>query len=204
MQTLTQEAIDEQIRGFIALLTRQLEELTQLVEEMSTTRHPNSYPRTELGTTSGTAIPQSDKVTGVHQTRHRRRSRTSPDTDGDQWPALTRTTKRHIRTTNDASDLQRNPKLPTCMNISSTPSRPYQAEYTRTNNPRLLQTQIIQNFQKLIVSTKKVQHRPLHKIYWLNKWRKKYSRPIIFEKVATTANHRFHKAPMSIVDREFL
>ena len=60
MQTLTEEAIDEQIRGFIAPLTRQLEELTRLVQEMSTSRHPISYPRTELGDTSGTALPQSD------------------------------------------------------------------------------------------------------------------------------------------------
>ena len=42
MQTLTQEAVDEQIRGLIAPLTRQLEELSRLVQEMSTSRHPNS------------------------------------------------------------------------------------------------------------------------------------------------------------------
>ena len=59
-QTLTQEAVNEQIRGFIASLTRQLEELTRLVQRMTTSRHPNSYRRTELGTTSGTAMPQSD------------------------------------------------------------------------------------------------------------------------------------------------
>ena len=60
IQTLTQEAVDEQIRGFTAPLTRQLEELTRLVQEMSTSGYPSSYPRTELGTTSGTAMPQSD------------------------------------------------------------------------------------------------------------------------------------------------
>ena len=59
-QTLTQEPVNEQIRGFIAPLTRQLEELTRLVQGMTTSQHPNSYPRTELGTTSGTAMPQSD------------------------------------------------------------------------------------------------------------------------------------------------
>ena len=59
-QTLTQEAVNEQIRGFIAPLTRQLEELTRLVQGMATSRHPNSYPRTEFGTTSATAMPQSD------------------------------------------------------------------------------------------------------------------------------------------------
>ena len=46
-QTLTQEAVTEQIRGFIAPLTRELEELTRLEQGMSTSRHPNSYPRTE-------------------------------------------------------------------------------------------------------------------------------------------------------------
>ena len=59
-QTLTQEAVNEQIRGFIAPLTRQLEELTRLVQGMTASKHPNSYPRTELGTTSGTAMPQSE------------------------------------------------------------------------------------------------------------------------------------------------
>ena len=74
IQTLTQEAVNEQIRRFIVPLTRQLDDLTQLVQGMSTSRHPNSYPRTELGTTSGTAMPESDMVTGVHRTRHRRRN----------------------------------------------------------------------------------------------------------------------------------
>ena len=62
VQTLTQEAVNEQIRGFIAPLTRQLEELTRLVQGMTTSRHPNTYPKTELGTTSGRAMPQSDAI----------------------------------------------------------------------------------------------------------------------------------------------
>ena len=62
LQTLTREAVDEQIREFIASLTRQLEELTRLVQEKSTTKHPNSYPKAELGATSGTTMPQSDKL----------------------------------------------------------------------------------------------------------------------------------------------
>ena len=41
MQTLTQEAVDEQITGFIAPLNSQLEELTRLVQEMSTSGHQN-------------------------------------------------------------------------------------------------------------------------------------------------------------------
>ena len=60
-QTWTQEAVNEQIRGFIAPLTLQLENLTRLVQGMTTSRHPNLYPRTELGTTSGMAMSQSDK-----------------------------------------------------------------------------------------------------------------------------------------------
>ena len=59
-QALTHEAVNEQIRGFIPRLTLQLEELTRLVQGLSTSRHPNSYPRTELGTTSDTAMPWYD------------------------------------------------------------------------------------------------------------------------------------------------
>ena len=62
IQTLTHEAVNEQIRGFIAPLTHQLEELTRLVQGMTTSGHPNFYPRTEFGPTSGTAIPQSDSI----------------------------------------------------------------------------------------------------------------------------------------------
>ena len=62
IQTLTQEAVNGQIRRFIAPLTRQLEELTRLVQGMTTTQHPNHYPRTEFGTTSGTATHQSDTL----------------------------------------------------------------------------------------------------------------------------------------------
>ena len=60
IQTLTQEAANELIRGFITLLNRKLEVLTRLVQGMTTSRHPNSYPTTELGTTSVTTIPHSD------------------------------------------------------------------------------------------------------------------------------------------------
>ena len=59
-QTLTQEVVNEHIRGFFDPLTRQIEELTRLVQGMTTSRHQTSYPRTELGTTSGTAMPQSE------------------------------------------------------------------------------------------------------------------------------------------------
>ena len=83
VQTLTQQAVKEQIRGLIAPLTRQLDDLTRLVEGKSTSRLPNSYPRTELGTASGEEQPQSDMVTGVHRNRHRRPSSTKPDTDDE-------------------------------------------------------------------------------------------------------------------------
>ena len=59
-QTLTQEVVNEQIRGFIAPLTRQPDELTRLVQGITTSRHRNSYPGIEFGTTSGTATPQAD------------------------------------------------------------------------------------------------------------------------------------------------
>ena len=61
-QTLAQETVNERNRGFIAPLSRQLEELTRLVQGMTSSRHPNFYPWTERGTTSGTAMPQSDKL----------------------------------------------------------------------------------------------------------------------------------------------
>ena len=44
IQTLTQKAVNEQSRGFIAPLTRQLEELTRLVQGMRTTQYPEHYP----------------------------------------------------------------------------------------------------------------------------------------------------------------
>ena len=83
IQTLKQEAVNEQIRGVFAPLTHQLGELTQLVQGISTSRHPNSYPRTGFGTTSGTAMPQSNMLTGAQRIGHRRRSKTNPDTDDE-------------------------------------------------------------------------------------------------------------------------
>ena len=48
IQTWTQEAVNEQIRGFIASLHRQLEEFTRLIQGMVTTLHPDHYPRTDF------------------------------------------------------------------------------------------------------------------------------------------------------------
>ena len=114
-QTLTQVAINEQHRGFIAPVTRQLGELTRLVQRKSTSRRPNSYHRTELGTTSGTAVHQFDMVTGVYRTQHSRRSMTSPDTDNET--AYQDYDRRFRPPTH--------PKWPTRINISSTQSRLY-------------------------------------------------------------------------------
>ena len=55
IQTMTQEVVNEQIKRFIAPLTRQVEKLTRLVQGMVTTPHPSHYPRTDCGTTSGIA-----------------------------------------------------------------------------------------------------------------------------------------------------
>ena len=57
IHTLSREAVSEQIKGFVAPLTRQLEELTRLVQGMVTTPH---CPRTDYSTISGTAA-QPDK-----------------------------------------------------------------------------------------------------------------------------------------------
>ena len=48
IQTLTQETVNEQIRGFKAPLIRPLEELTRLVQGLNTRRHPNYYPGLSL------------------------------------------------------------------------------------------------------------------------------------------------------------
>ena len=60
IHTLTQEAVKEQVKGFVAPLTLELEELTRLVQGMVTTPHPSHYPRADFGTTSGTASHHSD------------------------------------------------------------------------------------------------------------------------------------------------
>ena len=41
IHTLTQEVVNEQIKGFIVPLTRQLEDLTRLVQGMVTQPHPS-------------------------------------------------------------------------------------------------------------------------------------------------------------------
>ena len=57
---LTQEAVNEQIKGFIAPPARQLEELTQLVQGMVTTPHSSHCPRIDYSIIYGTAAHQPD------------------------------------------------------------------------------------------------------------------------------------------------
>ena len=59
-QTLTQEAVKEQIKGFIGPLTRQREQLTRLVQGMVTPPHPSYCLRTDFATTPGRATHNSD------------------------------------------------------------------------------------------------------------------------------------------------
>ena len=63
IHTLTQKAVNDQFKGFIAPLTRQLEELIRLVLRMVITPHLSHYHRADFGTSSGTATYQSDTTT---------------------------------------------------------------------------------------------------------------------------------------------
>ena len=56
IQTLTQEAVNEQFKGLIAPLTCQLKKLTQLVQGMVTTPRPSHFPRADYSTISGIVI----------------------------------------------------------------------------------------------------------------------------------------------------
>ena len=60
INTLTQKAVNGHIKGYIAPLTRQLAELTRLLQGMITILHPSHYPGAEFRTTSDTAMHQSD------------------------------------------------------------------------------------------------------------------------------------------------
>ena len=66
IRTLTQEAVNQQIKRFIGPVTRQLEELSRLVQGMVTIPHPSHYPRTDYSTISGTAVQQPDSRVFVH------------------------------------------------------------------------------------------------------------------------------------------
>ena len=58
-RVLTQEVVNEQVRSFGLIappLTRQLEELTRLVQGMVTTPHPSHYPRADYSVFSCAAV----------------------------------------------------------------------------------------------------------------------------------------------------
>ena len=59
--SLTQDVVNEPIKGFIASLTRQLEELNRLAQGKVTIQHPSHYPRTDYSSTSGTAAYQPNR-----------------------------------------------------------------------------------------------------------------------------------------------
>ena len=131
MQTLTRDIVSEQIGKFIAPLSRRLEELTRLLQRMTTTWHLSHYPGTEFGIISGTATQQTDMVSRVHRTWHRWQMRTSPDTADD--------------TRYSGDDRSFHPPTPTEMTdpydhlldaVTTLPS------WIHTNNPRLLETQL--------------------------------------------------------------
>ena len=73
IQSLTQEAVNEQHKGFITPLTDQPEESTRLIKGMVTTPHPSQNPRTVHVIFSGTATHQLDnqKLINVHDLRCR-------------------------------------------------------------------------------------------------------------------------------------
>ena len=56
----TQVEIDEQISFYIALLTRQLEDLRRLIHEMVTTHRPSFSPRAGNTASSRAASPSPD------------------------------------------------------------------------------------------------------------------------------------------------
>ena len=58
IRTLTQEVVNEQIKELIAALTKQLEDLTQLVQGMVIIPHWSHYPRIDYSAISGTAVHQ--------------------------------------------------------------------------------------------------------------------------------------------------
>ena len=60
VRDLTQEAVNEQTKGFITPLAKQLEELTGLVQGMVTTTHPSHYLMADYSATSGAAVHQPD------------------------------------------------------------------------------------------------------------------------------------------------
>ena len=61
---LTQKEVDEQITNYIAPMTRQLENLTRLILDMSTAHRKNLSPRAGTSGNSSTAGPSPNLVIG--------------------------------------------------------------------------------------------------------------------------------------------
>ena len=59
---LTQEAVNEHIKGYIASITKQLGKMTRLVQGMMTIPHPSHYPRADYSAISGAPVHQPDTV----------------------------------------------------------------------------------------------------------------------------------------------
>ena len=60
VRVLTEEVVNEQIKGFITPLPRQLEEVSSVVQEMVTTPLPSQYPRADYSAISGASVHQPD------------------------------------------------------------------------------------------------------------------------------------------------
>ena len=70
IQSLTQEAaVNEEIKGFIAPLICQLEELIWLIQRMVTTPHPSHYPRTDYSAICSTAAHQRDNCAAINSNK---------------------------------------------------------------------------------------------------------------------------------------
>ena len=59
---LTQEEVDEHIKIFIAPVTRQLEDLTRLIQVSSTAHRPNLFRRTGIRVSFSAAGPSPDNL----------------------------------------------------------------------------------------------------------------------------------------------
>ena len=57
---LTQEEVNEQIKNYSAIVTRQLEDLTRMIQGMSTSHWPNFSPRAGISASSSAAGPSPD------------------------------------------------------------------------------------------------------------------------------------------------
>ena len=64
-RVLSQKPVNQQVKSFIAPLTRQLEELTRPSQGMATTQHSSHYPRAQYSAISGAAVHPDDNMWSV-------------------------------------------------------------------------------------------------------------------------------------------